>query len=109
MPPLEIAQNDLREPDPVRAVELESAIRAALGPLTEEVACSVLLVGFPRDQLRVELRGPHWCENLPLLPWDVPARTVAVLAEGLVERRRTPRAPHPREGGCPREGGEGGC
>jgi hypothetical protein len=98
MPPLEIAQNDLREPDPARAAELESAIRAAVGTLAEEVACSLLLVGFPRDQLRVEMRGAHWCENLPLLPRNVAARTVAVLAEGLVDRRRSPRSPRPPEG-----------
>jgi hypothetical protein len=93
MPPLAIAQNDLSEPDPARAAELESAIRAAVGPLDEDVQCSLLLVGFPRDWLRVEMRGLHWCENLPLLPKDIAARTVGVLAEGVVERRRKPRTP----------------
>jgi hypothetical protein len=91
MPPLAIAQNDLSEPDPARAAELETAIRAAVGPLEEDVQCSLLLVGFPRDWLRVEIRGPQWCENLPLLPRDVAPRTVGVLAEGVVERRRKPR------------------
>jgi hypothetical protein len=91
MPPLAIAQNDLKEPDPARAAELESAIRAAVGPLEEDVQCSLLLVGFPRDWLRVEMRGPHWCENLPLMPKDIAAGTVGALAEGVVERRRKPR------------------
>jgi hypothetical protein len=91
MPPLAIAQNDLSDPDPARASELERAIRGAVGVLGEEVECSLFLVGFPRDWLRVEIRGEHWCENLPLLPKDVSARTVGVLAEGVVERRRNPR------------------
>jgi hypothetical protein len=37
MPPLAIAQNDLSEPDPTRAAELESAIQAAVGPLAERI------------------------------------------------------------------------
>lgn len=91
LPPLEISQNDLRDPEPARAAELESAIRAAVGPLGEEIQCSFFLVGFPRDFLRVELRGVNWCENLPLLPRDVAAGTVGSLAEDVVERRRHPR------------------
>lgn len=90
---VEIAQNDLRVPEPARAAELESAIRGAVGRLQEEVFCSLLLVGFPRDFLRVELRGQDWCENLPLLPRDVAAQTVGSLAEGVVERRHLPRLP----------------
>jgi hypothetical protein len=88
-----IDQNDLRIPEPARAAELESAIRRAVGAVQEEVSCSLLLVGFPRDFLRVELRGLDWCENLPLLPRDVAARTVGSLAEGVVERRHLPRLP----------------
>lgn len=91
MPRVDIAQNDLRAPDPVRADELESAIRTAVGPLLEEVQCSLLLVGFPRDTLRIELRGLDWCENLPLLPSDVAAHTVGSLAERVIDRRRLPR------------------
>jgi hypothetical protein len=93
MPQLQIAQNDLRGPEPARAAELETALRSAVGALKEEVHCSLLLVGFPRDYLRIELRGLDWCENLPLLPRDVAAGTVGSLAEGLVERRRLPRLP----------------
>ena len=91
MAPLDVDQNDLHDSDPRRAAELEGAIRAALGASVEEVSCSLLLVGFPRDFLRVELRGAGWCENLPLLPKDVAAGTVGSLAEGVVERRRAPR------------------
>lgn len=93
MAQVEIAQNDLRVPEPGRAAELESAIRVAVGRLQEDVCCSLLLVGFPRDFLRVELRGQDWCENLPLLPRDVAARTVGSLAQGVVERRHLPRLP----------------
>jgi hypothetical protein len=91
-PPLEVSQNDLTEPDPARARELEIAIRAAV-PAGADLSCSFLLVGFPRDRLRVELRGTDWCENLPLLPADVPATTVGALAGDVVERRRRPRGP----------------
>jgi hypothetical protein len=93
MAKVEIAQNDLRDPEPARAAELESAIRAAIGPLRDEVQCSLLLVGFPRETLRVELRGQDWCENLPLLPRNVAAGTVGSLAGRVVERRRLPRPP----------------
>jgi hypothetical protein len=91
MAPLDVAQNDLKDSDPARAAELEHAIKTAVGAHAEDVQCSLLLVGFPRDLLRVELRGLNWCENLPLLPKDVEARTVGSLAEGVVERRRVPR------------------
>jgi hypothetical protein len=93
MAALEVDQNDLHDSDPARAVELETAIRTALGRRALDVQCSLLLVGFPRDFLRVELRGSDWCENLPLLPKDVAARTVGSLAEDVVERRRAPRNP----------------
>jgi hypothetical protein len=93
MAPLDIAQNDLKDSDPARAAELEAAIRTALAPHAEEVVCSLLLVGFPRNLLRVELRGLDWCENLPLLPKNVPAQTVGLMAESIVERRRAPRKP----------------
>lgn len=91
MVPVDVAQNDLKDSDPARAAELEHAIKVAVGPRAEDVQCSLLLVGFPRDFLRVELRGLDWCENLPLLPKNVEAQTVGSLAEGVVERRRVPR------------------
>jgi hypothetical protein len=91
MPLPEIAPNDLSDPDPTRAAEFEQAIWRALAPFGGEIECSLFLVGFPRDLLRIELRGPDWCENLPLLPRDIPARTVATLAQGVVERRHRPR------------------
>ena len=84
--------NDLSTVDPARAAEMESAIRAVLAP-GELIRCSFLLVGFPRDLLRIEICGSGWCENLPLLPKDVGARTVGALAGELIERRRKPRPP----------------
>jgi hypothetical protein len=89
-PPVEVPDNDLSGLDPVRAAEMEAAIRAAV-PSDEEIRCSFLLVGFPRDYLRVELVGTDWCENLPLLSKDVAAATVGALAAGVIERRRVPR------------------
>ena len=91
-PPVDVADNDLNTLDPIRAAEMESAIRSSVLP-GEDIRCSFLLVGFPRELLRVELAGPDWCENLPLLPKDVAAATVGALAEGVIERRRTPRTP----------------
>lgn len=89
-PPVDVSDNDLSGLDPSRAAAMESAVRAAVRP-GEEVRCSFFLVGFPRDFLRVELCGPDWCENLPLLPKDVAVSTVGTLASGVIERRRTPR------------------
>ena len=91
-PPVEVPDNDLSGLDPVRAAEMEAAIRASVPP-DEDIRCSFLLVGFPRDFLRVELCGADWCENLPLLSKDVPAQTVGELAAGVIERRRVPRPP----------------
>ena len=91
-PPVDVPDNDLTALDPGRAAEIESAIRASVLP-GEDIRCSFLLVGFPREFLRVELAGPDWCENLPLLPIDVAAATVVALAEGVIERRRVPRPP----------------
>ena len=91
-PPVDVPDNDLSGLDPSRAAEMEAAIRAAVLP-GEDIRCSFLLVGFPRDLLRIELSGPDWCENLPLLPKDVPTETVAALAGGVIERRRAPRPP----------------
>lgn len=93
MPGFNIAQNELRDPDPVRAADLEAALRDAIEPAPEDLDCSVLLVGFPRDLLRIEFKGVGWVENLPLLPKDVPPDTVGALAGELVERRRTARKP----------------
>ena len=89
-PPVDVPDNDLAGFDPGRAAEMETAIRATVLP-GEDIRCSFLLVGFPRDLLRVELCGSDWCENLPLLPKDVAAATVATLASGVIERRRRPR------------------
>jgi hypothetical protein len=91
-PPVDVPDNDLLGLDPTRAVEMEAAIRASVLP-HEDIRCSFLLVGFPRELLRVELCGADWCENLPLLSKDVAASTVGTLAAGVIERRRTPRPP----------------